>query len=188
MLYFSAHWCGPCRQFTPALSKFYTDLKQKRSDFEIVFVSSDRDDASFDDYFGTMPWVALPFSEREKKAQLSSQYGVRGIPTLVVLNTDGSVITKDGREALMTDREGDDFPWIPKPVTELMGESFDGHNGAKVSRSDLAGKVQPKHSFMHPCITQSNGALGILIYIICSSLDSTSLPSGALLAKASLRS
>ena len=21
--YFSAHWCGPCRDFTPILSKFY---------------------------------------------------------------------------------------------------------------------------------------------------------------------
>jgi len=23
MYYFSAHWCGPCRGFTPKLAKFY---------------------------------------------------------------------------------------------------------------------------------------------------------------------
>ncbi len=25
--YFSAHWCGPCRNFTPVLKKVYADLK-----------------------------------------------------------------------------------------------------------------------------------------------------------------
>jgi nucleoredoxin len=25
-LYFSAHWCGPCRQFTPQLVKMYEKL------------------------------------------------------------------------------------------------------------------------------------------------------------------
>merc|ERR1712023_590324 len=41
-IYFSAHWCPPCRSFTPMLAKAYTShLKSKN--FEIVFVSSDQD-------------------------------------------------------------------------------------------------------------------------------------------------
>jgi len=54
MLYFSAHWCPPCRKFTPVLSEAYTKLKAERDDFELVFVSSDRDQEGFDEYFGEM--------------------------------------------------------------------------------------------------------------------------------------
>ena len=37
---------------------------------EIIFVSSDRDEEGFDEYFGEMPWLALPFDNREKKVIL----------------------------------------------------------------------------------------------------------------------
>ena len=60
MLYFSAHWCPPCRGFTPELVKVYNELKKTRSDMELVFVSSDRDEAAFHEYFAGMPWLALP--------------------------------------------------------------------------------------------------------------------------------
>jgi nucleoredoxin len=30
---------------------------------EIVFVSSDKDEASFEEYFEMIPWLALPFQE-----------------------------------------------------------------------------------------------------------------------------
>ncbi len=69
-LYFSAHWCGPCRSFTPTLAKFYENFKKtddgKR--LEIVFVSSDRDESAFNDYYKEMPWLALPFASRSIKA------------------------------------------------------------------------------------------------------------------------
>ena len=84
--------------------------------FEIVFVSSDRDQASFDEYYGEMPWLALPFSERERKNDLSKKYGVRGIPSLVILDAEGKVITKDGRAAISGDPSGADFPWVPPTV------------------------------------------------------------------------
>merc|ERR1711939_610371 len=68
-IYFSAHWCPPCRGFTPKLAEFYKDgLKDK---MEIFFVSSDRDQASFDEYFAEMPWQALPFDKRKEKNFLS---------------------------------------------------------------------------------------------------------------------
>jgi nucleoredoxin len=35
MLYFSAHWCLPCRQFSPNLAKAYAKLKELREDFEV---------------------------------------------------------------------------------------------------------------------------------------------------------
>ena len=43
--YYSAHWCPPCRAFTPELSKFYDKVKKKHGDdFELVFVSSDKNE------------------------------------------------------------------------------------------------------------------------------------------------
>ncbi len=62
--YFSAHWCAPCRQFTPILSEMYDHLKSvfPTHGLEIVFVSRDRDESSFQNYFRSMPWLSVPFS------------------------------------------------------------------------------------------------------------------------------
>lgn len=96
-VYFSAHWCPPCRRFTPILANKYKNAGENR-DTEVIFVSSDQNQASFDEYFGEMPWLALPFSERELKGKLSQKYGVSGIPTLVLLDGQtGELLTKDGR-------------------------------------------------------------------------------------------
>ena len=46
-IYFSAHWCPPCRGFTPKLAEAYQKLKANGKELEIVFVSSDRDQHSF---------------------------------------------------------------------------------------------------------------------------------------------
>lgn len=39
-------------------------MKAAGRPFEIVFISSDSNQSSFDGYLGEMPWLALPFSER----------------------------------------------------------------------------------------------------------------------------
>jgi len=95
-LYFSAHWCGPCRAFTPTLTNVYNEIKAAGKSFEIIFVSSDRAQSGFDEYFKSMPWIALPFGDRRKNA-LSQRFQVAGIPTLIVLKKDGSVVSTTGR-------------------------------------------------------------------------------------------
>jgi thiol-disulfide isomerase/thioredoxin len=109
-LYYSAHWCPPCRAFTPQLAKWYTKHADKLG-LQIVFVSSDRDVAGFDEYRRQMPWPALPFSERRLKDQLSSRHGVRGIPALIVLDQQGAVVTTDGRAGVASDPKAARFPW-----------------------------------------------------------------------------
>merc|ERR1712183_768568 len=73
LYYFSAHWCPPCRRFTPMLAEFYKAASQLG--VEIVFVSADQsEDAMF------------------------SYMKVEGIPTLVVVTKEGKLLTDEGDE------------------------------------------------------------------------------------------
>jgi nucleoredoxin len=119
-LYFSAHWCPPCRGFTPKLAEWYSKSLQAKG-LEIIFVSSDRDEDAFQNYSGEMPWLALDFSDRKTKEQLSKHFDIRGIPSLVIVGPDGETITTDGRSVISADPEGNEFPWHPKPVEDVKG-------------------------------------------------------------------
>jgi len=149
-LYFSAHWCPPCRGFTPQLAEFYKkDLAEKG--LEVVFVSSDRDEASFKEYYAEQPWLALPYSARDKKDQLSKKYKIEGIPSLVIINPeDGSLITKDGRSAVMRDPTGTKLPWIPPTFQESLPEQFLSGTGT-VGKDAIAGKTLGLYFSAHWC-------------------------------------
>merc|ERR1719428_400531 len=98
-LYFSAHWCPLCKTFTPLLAEAYS-ASLKAKGLEVIWVSSDRDEKSFNDYFKEMPWLALDYADRKRKDQLSNLFGVRGIPSLVIIDQDGSTITTNGRASV----------------------------------------------------------------------------------------
>ena len=36
LIYFSAHWCPPCRNFTPTLIEFYNTLKNDGKNIELT--------------------------------------------------------------------------------------------------------------------------------------------------------
>ena len=100
-LYFSAHWCPPCRQFTPVLARNYDQARQAglAPGLEIIFVSSDRSEQEMLSYMRESHgnWYALPHGASEAQT-LSTQFGVRGIPALVVISGEGTVISRDGRQ------------------------------------------------------------------------------------------
>jgi nucleoredoxin len=107
-LYFSAHWCPPCRGFTPKLAEFYAKMKDR---LEVVFISSDKDEEQWAEYFSEMPWLALPFNNRDMKNNLSQKYGVRGIPTLILLDSNGATINENARSKVDQHPGGEGFPW-----------------------------------------------------------------------------
>lgn len=94
-LYFSASWCPPCRLFTPKLAQVYKELASK-NDFEVVYISSDRDELSFKAYFSKMPWLSIPFADSETQKNLKLLFQLTGIPRLVVLDANGKVSTDEG--------------------------------------------------------------------------------------------
>ncbi|XP_010136252.1 PREDICTED: nucleoredoxin, partial [Buceros rhinoceros silvestris] len=92
-VYFSAHWCPPCRSLTRVLVESYCKIKEAGQKFEILFVSADRSEDSFKQYFSEMPWVAVPYADEARRSRLNRLYGIQGIPTLIVLDSKGDVIT-----------------------------------------------------------------------------------------------
>ena len=97
-IYFSAHWCPPCRAFTPQLVDFHNEMTKRGKPFQIIFVSSDRDKSAMYSYMKQMdmPWLALPFGDDHKQA-LSQKFNVSGIPKLVIIDETGELITENGR-------------------------------------------------------------------------------------------
>jgi nucleoredoxin len=93
-LYFSAHWCGPCRKFTPELVAFYNRVAGAHPEFEILFVSNDKSAAEMQGYMreAQMPWPAVSFDKIPNKAALT-KYAGSGIPCLVVVDASGKVIS-----------------------------------------------------------------------------------------------
>ncbi|XP_045131678.1 nucleoredoxin-like [Portunus trituberculatus] len=124
-LYFSAHWCPPCKAFTPQLVAAYEKMKKKEENFHMIFISSDRSEESWRTYHNSMPWPSLAWEEKEARNELASSLEVNGIPTLVVLDPDNSVITTDGRSQFSDDSTLERFPWRPQSV-EVLGERHTG--------------------------------------------------------------
>lgn len=106
-LYFSAHWCPPCRAFTPKLVEWYKEFKAKHENFELVFVSSDESEKDQIEYMkeAGMPWPGVKFGE--KKTAGLDKYAAGGIPYLVLIDENG----KD-----MTGKENNDW----QPPTEVL--------------------------------------------------------------------
>lgn len=96
-LYFSAHWCPPCRAFTPSLVKFRD--ANAEDDFEIVFVSLDNSESEKKTYIREMrmKWLSVPGARSQDANALAQRFGIRGIPALVILAPDGTVVTTEGR-------------------------------------------------------------------------------------------
>lgn len=92
--YFSAHWCPPCRAFTPKLVEFYNAQDGKKKDFEIIFVSSDNDEDSFEEYIkgDKMPWPAISFRNAKRMKEIN-KYAGSGIPCLVLVDREGKVLS-----------------------------------------------------------------------------------------------
>jgi len=99
--YFSAHWCPPCRQFTPILKDFYEEVGELG--VEVIFVSSDRSASEMVNYMKELhgDWLAVEHDSNLAQA-LKTKFGISGIPALIVCRKDGTLITKSGRQDVQT--------------------------------------------------------------------------------------
>ncbi len=97
-LYFSAAWCGPCRQFTPRLVRAYQELRAAYPEFEVVLVSADQSAGEMQKYMtgDRMPWPALRFDQIRQAGEIM-RYAGDGIPCLVLVDAAGRVLSDSYR-------------------------------------------------------------------------------------------
>jgi nucleoredoxin len=91
--YRGAGWCGPCRQFSPSLVKFYQETKPKNGNFEVYFISGDKTAAEMRSYAreAGFSWSAVPH-ERQPQMQIVNRLFTNLIPQFVVTDRQGKVL------------------------------------------------------------------------------------------------
>lgn len=118
LVYFSAHWCPPCRAFTPQLRHFYETHHEKKN-MEVVFVSLDTSEKDLQAYMRGYHgnWLSVPYAGVQELAKAwQKAYDFQGIPTVLLFEhneVDDSyrLITKKAREMITRDPEAEGFPW-----------------------------------------------------------------------------
>jgi thiol-disulfide isomerase/thioredoxin len=105
LLHFWASWCVPCREEMTSLAEFrhrvYPELAERG--LRVLTVSNDVRDIDLERFAAkfelVFPLYYDPYS------RLTSRYGVRGLPSTLVLDGDGKVIDQilGGQDWLATD-------------------------------------------------------------------------------------
>jgi len=151
LVYFSAHWCPPCRKFTPKLASFYKKV-QRGNNFEVIFVSNDKDEAAMRNYMKSMPWPAVKYNGVAHR-ELSRGLAGSGIPNLLALDQNGNVIFssyKDGRyvgpnSALSEfQKHLKSLPVITKPILDAKELSKIGTSNVKRIEMIVSGVEENK--------------------------------------------
>jgi len=126
-LYYSAHWCGPCRRFTPQLVDYYNRVSQAHPEFEIIFVSFDRSHFAWESYVQEtrMPWLAVDFDQIGALSDLKKMGG-DSIPSLLVLDEAGHII--------VSSYNGDQYVG-PQNVLARLDKIFASNGGGQLAQA-----------------------------------------------------
>lgn len=84
----------------------------------------DRNEAEYKKYAETMPWWCLPYAI-STLPRLTAMYQAHGMPHLVVIDAkNGSTITTNGVDCLQEDPVGQNFPWRPQRVVDVLPAEY----------------------------------------------------------------
>lgn len=96
---FFATWCGPCLTEVPRLKKHYE--KYHARGLEVIGVSLDEDTQALEDYLrqADLPWPIIHDNANDPLERLQMQFGVSQLPTVLLLNKEGTVVSLEARGA-----------------------------------------------------------------------------------------
>lgn len=112
LLEFWASWCGPCRADIPHLKEVYEMYHP--AGFEVVSVSMDDDQSKWLQAINEEKMTWLQVSDLKAfEGDLSKLYNFNGIPTCLLIDPDGNIVTRNMRGS-----------WMDKKLIELYGNKF----------------------------------------------------------------
>ena len=95
-LLFAAQWCPPCREFISKFESIYNEVNCHTKELEVVFISGDYDEVAFQEYYGPMPWVAMPYEDPTREAVID-ELEIGGIPEVFIVDKDSKIVTRSAR-------------------------------------------------------------------------------------------
>jgi peroxiredoxin len=110
LLDFWATWCAPCREETPFLKAVFDAFGRDRR-FVMIGLSLDQEPDAPRRYVAeqSLGWIQGLLGDWQE-AKLPSQYGVQGIPSILLIDPDGRILAPDLRG-----------PAIKEAVAEALG-------------------------------------------------------------------
>jgi peroxiredoxin len=110
---FWATWCPPCKITLPLMNKVYKKTRGK--DVEVFGISTDRMPSTKVKQFVKKNNLSMPILH-DKDGMVSRRYGVRGIPTMFIIDQDGNIQDKHVGADRSLDKK------VLKKIKELLGE------------------------------------------------------------------
>ncbi len=101
------------------------------SPFQVILISRCKTKRDTHNFFGRMPWMALPHidSMGMQGQSLMTQFGITTIPALVLLDGNGTVVCLDGHTMITEDTVKETVDTIG-PVPDLPPDPRHGSRGA----------------------------------------------------------
>jgi peroxiredoxin len=109
LLNFWASWCGPCRLEMPVIEKLHQQFKEKGLR---VFGINDEDIETIREYLNEYEYTFPTLIDKEQ--EIARLYGIRGIPTMVVIDRKGMI----SHYRVGLSREGELRLWLRKAGIE----------------------------------------------------------------------
>jgi thiol-disulfide isomerase/thioredoxin len=96
---FFASWCKPCLSEVPRLKKHFATYKNRG--LEIIAISLDEDNDALSHYLKSaeLPWPVIHDNSEDLTQRLQMKYGISALPTVLLLNKEGTVISLEARGA-----------------------------------------------------------------------------------------
>lgn len=134
---FAADWSLPSQALIPRLAELYSGLLSAGKKIEIILVSSDENINVFEDHFSKMPWLAVRYTERDSRRQLSEIFKVSSVPTFVWVDVkSGEQLAVDGLETVTVGCEY--FPWGDEQMATGRQDAITkSHSSTRLETHDL---------------------------------------------------